>query len=60
MQPEYDFSELKLVGRGVHFERYWRSRGARFLKPELTSRFPDDTSVNDALEEYLRMKRKSA
>lgn len=60
MEEEYDFSKMKSLGRGVYFERYWRSKGVRVLKPELVSQFPDDASVNEALSDYLRIKAKSA
>lgn len=60
MRPEYDLSQMKVVGRGIYFERYWRAKDGRFLNPELADRFQDDDSVNKALLEYLQLKRQSA
>ena len=57
---EIDFSKARSLGRGVFHDRYLRSRGFRLLKPELARRFPDDESLNDALEEYLKGKHNSA
>ncbi len=59
MLPEYDFESAKVVhGRSYALVREMRNR--RQLKPELAERFPNDDSVNDALEELLRLKRESA
>ena len=60
MPEEYDFSKLKIVGRGVYYDRYWRAKGGRIISPDLAEEFTDDESVNSALREYLRMKRESA
>lgn len=59
LDEEIDFSKLKSLGRGVYFERYWRSKGFRLLDAELSKKFPDDASVNAALSEYIKLKRKS-
>lgn len=59
MLPEYDF-ESGLVQQGRSYRRVKELRTKRHLKPELVDEFPDDDSVNAALEEYLRIKRKSA
>lgn len=32
MRPEYDFSKMTLVGRGIYAERYWA--GTRFFLSE--------------------------
>lgn len=60
MRGEYDFTKLRSLGRGVYFERYWRSKGARLLQPGMAEKFPDDESLHRALEEYLRQRNESA
>lgn len=60
MRSEYDFSQMKIVGRGVHHDRYWRAKGGRLLEPELATEFSDDAAVNEALRDYLRIKKQSA
>lgn len=59
MLPEYDLEKMQLH-QGLTYERLRRERGRRFLSPELAQRFPDDASVNAALDEYLKLKRESA
>lgn len=59
MLPEYDLESMNLH-QGLTYERLQRERGRRFLTPALAEHFPNDASVNEALEEYLRLKRESA
>lgn len=59
MLPEYDFGSSQVI-QGRSYRRVRELRARRQLTPELAERFPDDKSVNAALEEYLRMKRESA
>lgn len=60
MREEYDFSNLERVDRNAFFERLMRERGARILKPEMAEKFPDDESLDEALKDYLKLKRESA
>jgi hypothetical protein len=49
MRPEYDFSKMKIVGRGIYRERYRSGTNLVFLKPDVRKAFPDDEAVNEAL-----------
>lgn len=49
IRPEYDFSNMKIVGRGIYRERYRSGTNLVLLKPDIRKAFPDDESVNEAL-----------
>ena len=49
MRPEYDFSKMKLVGRGVYAKRYRSGTNIVLLDRDVREAFPDDESVNEAL-----------
>ena len=49
LRPEYDFSKLKLVGRGIYAERYRSGTNLVLLDRDVRKAFPDDKTVNDAL-----------
>jgi len=49
MRPEYDFSKMKIVGRGIYRERYRSGTNLVLLEPDVTRAFPDDEFVNEAL-----------
>jgi len=49
LSPEYDFSKMKLVGRGIYAERYRSGTNIVLLDPDVRKAFPDDESVNEAL-----------
>jgi hypothetical protein len=49
MRPEYDFSKMKIVGRGIYRERYRSGTNLVLLEPDVREAFPDDDSVNEAL-----------
>lgn len=59
MLEEYDFNSPDVV-QGKTYQRLQEFRRRRLLPPEMAETFPDDSSVNEALREYLRMKRESA
>lgn len=59
MREEYDFNSPDVV-QGKTYQRLQEFRRRRLLSPEMAESFPDDTSVDEALREYLRMKRESA
>jgi len=46
---EYDFSKMKLVGRGIYAERYRSGTNLVLLDRDVRKAFPDDKTVNDAL-----------
>jgi hypothetical protein len=47
--PEYDFSKMKLVGRGIYAERCRYGTNLVMLDRDVREAFPDDDSVNEAL-----------
>jgi hypothetical protein len=47
--PEYDFSKMKLIGRGIYAERFRSGTNLALLDRDVRKAFPDDESVNDAL-----------
>jgi hypothetical protein len=49
MRPEYDFSKMKIVGRGIYRERYCSGTNLVLLDRDVRKAFPDDESVNEAL-----------
>ena len=49
LRPEYDFSKMRIVGRGVYAKRYRSGTNLVLLEPDIRKAFPDDESVNDAL-----------
>ena len=49
MRPEYDFTRMKIVGRGIYRERYRSGTNLVLLELEVRKAFPDDESVNEAL-----------
>src|SRR5258708_7228589 len=49
LRPQYDFSKMKLVGRGIYAERYRSGTNLVLLEPDVRKAFPDDESVNEAL-----------
>lgn len=55
MAPEYNFDGPNVV-QGKTYQRLQEFRRRRLLNPELAEHFPDDASVNAALEEYLKLK----
>jgi hypothetical protein len=57
MRDEYDFSKGE---RGKYARRYREGTNVVLLDPELRKSFPNDESVNDALREYLKIKKKPA
>lgn len=49
LRPEYDFSKMKIVGRGIYAKRYRSDTNLVLLDRDVRKAFPDDESVNDAL-----------
>ena len=49
LRPEYDFSKMKIVGRGIYAKRYRSGTNLVLLEPDVRKAFPDDESVNEAL-----------
>ena len=49
LRPEYDFSKMKIVGRGIYAKRYRSGTNLVLLEPDVRKTFPNDESVNEAL-----------
>ena len=47
LSPEYDFSKMKLVGRGIYAERYRSGTNLVLFEPNTRKAFPDDESVSE-------------
>lgn len=60
MREDYDFSQLRLKGRGLYADRYREGHNVRLLSPDPAQEFRDDEAVNKALREYLKLKKESA
>ena len=53
--PEYNFSKMKLVGRGIYAERYRSGTNLVLLDRDVRKAFPDDKMVNEALRMIARI-----
>lgn len=60
LRPEYDFSKMKLVGRGIYAERYRSGTNLVLLQPDVIKAFPDDESVNETLRIVARAAKQQA
>jgi hypothetical protein len=54
MKDEYDFSKGV---RGKYSDLYEQGTNIVLLDPELRKSFPDDKAVNQALREFLELKK---
>jgi hypothetical protein len=57
LRPEYDFSQMKIVGRGKYAQRYREGTNLVLLAPDVAEAFPDDEAVNEALRLLLKLAR---
>jgi len=48
LRPEYDFSKMKLVGRGIYAKRFRSGTNIVLLDRDVREAFPDDESVDEA------------
>jgi hypothetical protein len=60
LRPEYDFSKMKIVGRGIYAKRYRSGTNLVLLEPEVRKVSPDDESVNEALRVIMRVAKRLA
>ncbi|MAF84051.1 MAG: hypothetical protein QGH93_10095 [Gammaproteobacteria bacterium] len=56
MRDHYDFSKGT---QGKQSDRYKEGTNMVLLDPDVAKEFPDDSSVNEALREFLREKKNS-
>ena len=57
LQPEYDFRAMRGVERGKYATRYRERLRMVRLADDLAGAFADEAAVNEALREYLRVRR---
>ncbi|HEX6188730.1 MAG TPA: hypothetical protein VFZ40_11660 [Pyrinomonadaceae bacterium] len=60
MLSEYDFSKMKLVGRGIYAERYRSGTNVVLLDRDVRKAFPDDREINEALRQLAKARRKAS
>jgi hypothetical protein len=60
MLPEYDFSKMKIVGRGIYAERFRSGTNVALLDRDVREAFPDDQSVNEALRVIAKAAKQQA
>ena len=58
--PEYDFSKMKLVGRGIYAEQYRSGTNLVLLDSDVRKVFPDDEAVNEALRVIAKAAKQQA
>ncbi len=58
--PEYDFSKMKLVGRGIYAKRFRSGTNVVLLDRDVREAFPDDESVNEALRVIAKAAKQQA
>jgi hypothetical protein len=60
MLPEYDFSKMKIVGRGIYAERFRSGTNVVLLDRDVREAFPDDRDVNEALRVIAKAAKQQA
>ena len=60
MLPEYDFSKMKVVGRGIYADRFRAGTNLVLLDRDVREAFPDDKSVNEALRVIAKAAKQQA
>jgi hypothetical protein len=60
ISSEYDFSKMKLVGRGIYAERYRSGTNLVLLDSDVRKAFPDDKLINETLRAVAKAKRQAA
>jgi hypothetical protein len=60
MLPEYDFSKMRMVGRGIYAERFRSGTNIVLLDRDVREAFPDDRAVNEALRVIAKAAKQQA
>ncbi len=60
MRAEYDFSKMKLVGRGIYAERYRSGTNIVLLDRDVRKAFPNDREITEALRQLAKVRRKAS
>jgi hypothetical protein len=60
LRPEYDFSKMKLIGRGIYAKQFRSGTNLALLDRDVREAFPDDESVNEALRVIAKAAKQQA
>ncbi len=60
MPAEYDFSKMKMVGRGIYAERFRAGTNVVLLDHDVREAFPDDRDVNQILRVIAKAAKQQA
>ena len=60
MLPEYDFTKMRMVGRGIYAQRFRSGTNLVLLDRDVREAFPDDRDVNEALRVIAKAVKKQA
>jgi hypothetical protein len=60
MPSEYDFTKMKMVGRGIYAERFRSGTNVVLLDRDVREAFPDDKDVNQALRVIAKAAKQQA
>ncbi len=55
LRAEYNFHELKMIGRGKYAKQYRAGTNLIHLEPDVAKVFQNDQSVNEALRSLMRL-----
>ena len=58
LRPEYDFSKMKDGVRGKYTQRFRAGTNIAKIDPDVAEVFADDTAVNEALRELIKVARR--
>ncbi len=58
LRPEYDFSKMKDGVRGKYAQRYRAGTNLVKIDPDVAEVFADDSAVNEALRELIKVARR--
>ena len=60
MLPEYDFSKMRMVGRGIYAQRFRSGTNLVLLDHDVREAFPDDRTVNETLRAIANIAKEQA
>lgn len=60
MPAEYDFSKMRIVGRGIYAERFRAGTNIVLLDRDVREAFPDDRDVNQVLRVIAKAAKQQA
>jgi len=60
MLPEYDFSKMRRLGRGIYAERFRSGTNLVLLDHDVREAFPDDRTINETLRVIAKVVKQQA